>query len=634
MSIGRIALYGVGGVVVVAVVAVLATFLYATNKNWSLVVEREVERATGRAFEAGAVGLQWRWPPTVVGRNLRLANPDWASREIMLTVPRAEAVIDPTALLVGKLGLAAVNLEGTDLALERNKQGAANWQFAGTGKGTPGTGVPAVDEVVMRDARLVFRDRRRDMVRETSVERLSASFGQGEQAITVSAEGDLDGKPLALEVEGAPLERLGKDDGPYPVRIAAEHGDGRLLFDGTVTAPLALRAADGRLEVETPSLAATAKPFGFTLPEAPFQVTGRLGKSDGRWTLTEMQGALAETAFNGSAALALAEGAEKPNRIDLDVTVPELDLNRLALGGREDDEQAADGRVIPATELAFPSPGANDISAVIKVTELLHETAPLGGLITELAWNSDHLGVERFDLALAGGRVTGTGSAARFGEGIEAAVDLELQRLAAGILIDSFDLQAAGLTGRFGGSLDLSGSARTLRDYVGNMDGRVSLLMDEGSIEAEFVRRAEADLFKLLLAGDAGAAARIACFIVDAPLQDGVAKLETVALKTENQLLVGEGSVDFAAETIDLTIEGGGEGGFFSVEAPVHVTGSFADLEARAGTASLLARTGLTALLGVLAAPAAALAPLVEIGLGEESGCKTLIRQAEAGAED
>ncbi|MGG5822788.1 AsmA family protein [Falsiroseomonas sp. HW251] len=89
-----------------------------------------VEGATGRRLSLGDVSLGLSLRPTLVLKDVALANAPGGSRPEMLTARRVEVQAALLPLLSGRIELARVELEAPDLLLETDAQGRGNWVFA------------------------------------------------------------------------------------------------------------------------------------------------------------------------------------------------------------------------------------------------------------------------------------------------------------------------------------------------------------------------------------------------------------------------------------------------------------------------------------------------------------------------
>ncbi len=189
--------------------AVLAALVVLALFDWSWLkgpLERRVTAALGREFEIrGPLDVDLSLHPRITARDLRLANPDWASDGPMLAVERAEVVVDLRALLHRRVVLTEVSITKPVLRLETRPDGPPNWKF----KKRPSKGPPQIPEIGqlrIADATVHYLDHGSG---RNVVANLDEVGGSGTaEGMALSATGELEGQPLHLQLSGPPVAEL------------------------------------------------------------------------------------------------------------------------------------------------------------------------------------------------------------------------------------------------------------------------------------------------------------------------------------------------------------------------------------------------------------------------------------------
>jgi AsmA protein len=229
-----------------------------------------VQQATGRDLTIGGIELGLSLRPSVVLRDVALANAPGGSRPAMLTARRVEVQAALLPLLSRRVEIARIELDAPDLLLETDAQGRGNWQFrppsaAPAGPATPGAPAAPARPLALDLAALRIQDgkvawRGAGLAETVEIPRLDAAAPLAGPA-TARGTLRLRGQEVALQAETGPLAAFG---GPAPVPLRATLGTlgaearlaGELAPDGAWTAAV---------EAAVPELARLAP----LLPQAP-----------------------------------------------------------------------------------------------------------------------------------------------------------------------------------------------------------------------------------------------------------------------------------------------------------------------------------------------------------------------------
>ena len=238
--------------VVVAAVAIVANMDFSQYKG---LIAQKTKEATGRDLDIkGELKLVLGLSPSLAVSDVSFANASWGTRPQMVQVQRLETQVDLLPLLSGDIRVKRLVLIRPDILLEADARGRGNWEFEAVGgpaqpapqpqPSTPGGGamnLPQVNEVEIRDAKLVHRD------------------GKSGEAMTLQLARALlraDGEtaPLKLDIDGAfnalrfqlagqvgSVAALGAPCTAFPVNVTARVADA-----ATVTAEAVVRLSRRR----------------------------------------------------------------------------------------------------------------------------------------------------------------------------------------------------------------------------------------------------------------------------------------------------------------------------------------------------------------------------------------------------
>jgi uncharacterized protein involved in outer membrane biogenesis len=260
----RYGLFGLGGLVVAAVVAVaLLAVTFDPNTQKARIVDA-VRRATGRDLVlAGPLRLSFGLEPTLQAEDAALANRPGGSRPQMATVARVEAKVALLPLLSRRVEIESVTLDRPDILLETDAQGVGNWQFQrppappGAGPAAASHGARAMVELhslVVENGRVTWRDGATGRV--TNVDLPHATLTLGDGPTRVLADARTSGVALHLDgMVGSQAQLTGAAPGPWPVKLSLAAAGATLALDGTATLPLSVQSYHGRVDAFVPDLA-------------------------------------------------------------------------------------------------------------------------------------------------------------------------------------------------------------------------------------------------------------------------------------------------------------------------------------------------------------------------------------------
>jgi len=337
-----IAAAAIGGVLLLALLATLAAPAFIDWNRYRAPLAEMVAESLGRGVEInGDMSFRPLPVPSLRAGNVRIANPADGQATYLADVRRLDMDVALWPLLRGRLQLRRVELVEPVIHLERLPDGRGNWEspiFAGDPDGGREIGI---DSLRLSEGRLDYRtaDGQRLIALSGLSGRFSAETIPG--PLDIALEGRAAGRAFAIELAlDRPLQ-----DGRIPASGKGRLGDLTADYRGLVAAGggLPTRATDGRLSIETPSLAAAIgdlaaiaghdAPSGslLALAEMPLALAADIAtEQDASASMRLTQASLGETALSGEMTLRPGavwrlEAALSGDRLDLDRIVERID---------------------------------------------------------------------------------------------------------------------------------------------------------------------------------------------------------------------------------------------------------------------------------------------------------------------
>ena len=462
-----------------------------------------------------------------------------------------------------------------------------------------------------------------------------------DRPIRATAESRLAGQPLKVEARAGAFASFFAGKGAYPLAVDASLGDTKASADGSVSLPLASDKAEFALKLSGqdpgPVLAKLDMP-SVELP--PYTLAGNLARRGTTYDLTAINGKVGDSDIAGRLTVKL--DGPRP-AVSGDLHSKTLDINDLggmvgATPGTGPGETASPGQqakaeakkqqgeVVPTDPLDPQRWRQLDADVRLTADQVKAGSIPLDGFELRTALKDGLLRVDPMTLRLGEGSTTGWAQLDARQAPAKASLDVDLRALPVARLLERLHLntsQLGTLSGRARGGVGLSGQGYSVKDFLANGDGEVSLLMQGGTINRELVTGLGFDFLQLFATflGAVPDQVQLACAIADLQLQNGIMTTKSLALDTAVATIGGQGDVNFKNNAIDISLVADPKGvAVPSGRTGISVGGTLADPKVSVNPALLAARGIAGATLGVFLSPLTQLASKLGLGQAAQNG--------------
>jgi AsmA family protein len=563
------------GLLGVATLAIGGFALWLTTADLKPIVERRASGDLQRRVTVGAVKVRWGDPLAVEFTDLRIANADWGSVPDMVRVGHLSALIDVRPLLRGVLRYENLRVEDAAIVLERDKTGVGNWKFPGGGLGggfaivpKNRTEFPTLIDFALAKGLVTYRTSSGQTLR-IAMDRATAHVAGDDTPITLQIEGAYNDVAAKLDAAFESSVALRDASGPVGAKFVIAGKDTTIAFDGTMTEPVDFEGVRGHLTLEARTLDDLLKLFDLdTTANLPLALAGDLKRDGDDWSLSKASGKLAENTFTG--ALTLHEGGRgQPDDIAADLDMKALDVDSLmsALGH---NKKKPDFTVLPLQlDLTGVNLAAKLASDQVKLASRRFAAVNFDGKLA-----AGDITVGGLAFALAGGTVNLSGSLQQAKTGGHLALTASLTKAEADALAQLLGADRGEIRGRLDGGATLDVTGDTLGAALKRGRGAAIMTMNDGSVERNLIEQVSADLRNLFREGKGRVP--ITCLLGVLTLKDGVGVLSPLRIDSQEAVLVGGGSVDFAGKQLDLVLKTEHDStGFFALDMPMVVRGPF-----------------------------------------------------------
>ena len=540
---------GVGVLVVLAVVAGGAGFLYVQNANHKHLVESLIEKKAGMKAEVENISLVLL-PNVVLKADALKIHPFTGEKNIF----EAQNLHFEGNLmeLIFQKRLRLVNVTDPTVYLHRSAKGRANWESPRKNRHDKGGSAPLgllalLDSLNITNGDIRYIDEQAGQqyaVRQLSMnidsetpEKKQARFQAVVNEVPVSVDGRF---------------RVSSFSGNVPLETTLHLAENKLSLNGTLLGVTDKQPGfSGKVGLDGPTLVPTLRRFGLIQPamQIPAEpiVFGADARLDGKvTTLNGMVLKVGESVLSGD--VTVTKGRKQ--MVEAALTMSALDMNKLGQCGKgESTQKGASSKSTPwsSNVVDLSSLHQMDFDITFKTDRFTCGAHTLKAV--NLAANNKNGHLTLNDFSFAGPR-SGTGKVV--GELVASQpargeFKMTLEKLPVEDFVGN-DKLALALDGQ--GHINFQG--RSTQDWANSLNGDLSFRAEDGKVGGIKASKAN-QLTKFFggLFGDEGEAQSFSLFDASYTIEKGVARTEKFVLQGPKINLKGEGKINLAGWTIN-----------------------------------------------------------------------------------
>ena len=568
---GRIALWLLGVLVLVAAIASVAL----ATIDLKPILEHEASRRSGRNVHVGAFAIAWGNPVVLKVSDFHLGNAPGGHASDLVSVAQLVADIELWPLLRGELRLRQVRLEQPLIALERNSDRIGNWKLHPDRPAKPEpprrTKMPFIADLTLHAGEITLRTTSGATL-HIRLDDVRLRAPGVDAPAHIAAKGAYNDVALQMELHTQSYAVLWQTSVPFGIDLTAKAANTTLTFQGGATAPLDFDGLNGALAIQSDRLDDWLSIFGMSRQApVPLQFGGTLAKQGDHWELGDTTGKLVSSNFSG--LLTLDEGKSgAPDHFVVNLDFMPVDLKHLVDLATPNAPRPA---ATPVLSLSVETQPSETFNIRLGVQQATYSNLKLSDLRLAAALAPGRFSVSELSLGLAGGGLRAIGSVEAVSRGGRAVLDVAVTQADAATLVRYFGSNAAMLSGRLDGSATLEMSGETTADALRASHGQIVLGITHGRISRDLLEKASTNLSQLF--GRSTGSATLGCLLGIASLNNGHVSVAPLRLRTSEGNLFGGGSLDLLARHLDLQLKSeAASTGFFALDLPVQITGSFA----------------------------------------------------------
>ena len=585
----------------------------------------------------------WSWQPSATVDGVHVANPVWAGKSDLADIGRIAVQIRLMALFTGHLDMRLLEFDQPKVALYRDGEGRATWDFSDGAKPDEPLRLPPIRKFIIDGGKLDYRDDQRKLRFSGTVDAKEA-LGEANKGFQMTGQGSLNAQPFHLRVTGGPLLNIDRDK-PYPFNADIRAGQTYVTAQGAVPKPFDLAQFYMNVTSRGPDLGDLYGLTGVPLPNTPpYNLHAQLSRDVHLWKIDGVGGKVGSSDLAGQ--ISVRTGDKLPS-VTADLHSRSLnfpDLGALFGGARATGPVASpqqkavaqamrqQARIFPDATLNFTKIRGLNADISFKADAITGAPIPLRSGSTRVKLDAGLLRAEPVELDLPQGKITGF--VALDGRKTDAVTDLDL-RLSNGRLESLAPVKFQGaqpFSGQVAARARLHGTGDSVHDAMGAADGEVMIVAPGGQIQQTLAELAGVDLIKglgLLFAKNQ-ATTPIRCGVVHFTGKGGVLSADRLIVDTAPVLIDGGGFVNLDTETLGFTVRGHPKKfQLVRLVAPITVSGPMLSPKVSVHKGQAIAQGAGAAALSLLT-PAAILLPFVDPGLAKNADCASLMADGKA----
>lgn len=517
-------------------------------------VEARVEEETGRQFTIkGEVTPSLSLHPSVTAHGIALKNASWAKNPQLLTAETVTLRLDLIALLQGQFIISDLTLAQVTLFPERSAKGSFSWEFTpkaphlndepgALGDQTNQEVTLAIHHATLEDGAVTYIDQGSKQTYQLAITSLVMDGLDGSIIDSFALDGALNGADL--DVTGSLQNSTLMIDG-------ALEGSG---FSLTAKGGLEWKnpALDFMVNAKADQLRQLLAPFGIKHENSqPVAFAAHISGMPEMINLKDLSANYGPYHAKGAGTLELSKNRPA---FSGNLAVDALDF-RSKSGEAETAGQgeSQDGPIIPDAPIQTSWMHQLDLSLDLAIETIQLDKLTLKDFSTKLVLSNARLLAEPITFSTQEGWVESSLEL----DGKTAPPSIRFTALTRDLVLEKL-LDAMGEQNRIQGgpiksTMDITGQGNSLHQLIASSQGSFNLYLDKATYSDPPLVKKTSRFIELLM-GKENDAIKVACLVGNFSIDSGVATARTLALKTSGAIVTGNGSINLANETLNLTL--------------------------------------------------------------------------------
>jgi uncharacterized protein involved in outer membrane biogenesis len=642
-------------------IAIIVLLIIFWNWDWFIpFVEAQASAQLGRPVKIAHLHVRLGRTTRIVADNVVVANPNDFPSDIPPLARIAHLGVDVDVMEYIRhriISVPLIDVNGPQMEVRGLPDGRNNYTLALKKSAPPKPGQqpspsPKLGDLTIEDGKLhaeipKLRTELTATIETKPAEGVVADQGQKSE-IAAEAKGTYAAQPITASLLAGAILTVTDKTKPFPIDLRIANGQTHVSLAGTVQDPLAFAGTNLDLVLSGANMADLYHLSGIPIPDTPpYKISGKLNYETAtqRIRFDNVRGVVGNSDLEGT--IAEQPQGKKPD-VTMNLTSRNVDLadlggflgtkpgrttTRTATAGEKTaiaHAEASTTKLLPTTPINLPKLNAANIHLTYDGHHIEGRNIPLDSLIVTMDIVDGAIDLHPIIFTIGRGRVRGDVSVAPATE--------KQVTLKADIHFDNVDVSrimaathAFKGAGAIGGRATIDGTGDSVSTLLGDGNGGLALYMSGGNLSALLIDLSGLELGKALLSAlGLPSQTNVDCMISDFALNHGLVTTRALLVDTGEALIGGSGQANLRSEVLDFELETRSK--HFSIgnlPTPITIRGTLKKPSIGVAPGPLLARGGIAAALGFLAAPLAIL-PTIDFGVGDPHKCGELVAEVKS----
>jgi AsmA family protein len=540
-----------------AAAALLTIFVAALDAGYFRApLLRMVSARVGRRVDVqGSLHLNiFSQHPQLIAEQVSIGNPPWTPAGISAQIGKVTLVLQRPS--VGHLfSIDRLELDNATLHLLRDSTGHANWQMKNPDQ-QAGKGPPLIRSLSVSAARVHLEDALRHVNFEGTVSAQDAPAAQGPPPLRIEGSGELNGKPVTLELHADPLAGASRDK-PYHFTFEEHSSGSRLTGSGFLLNAFDMKEFDATFAATGADLRDLYYLTGVTLLNTgPYKLSGKLARRGTHSQVSELAVTFGQSDVRGSVSVERSGGHQTLDANLNSQLVRSVDLGLRAAGREPQTAASAEALLLPDTMLDPAALRRQDAAVNFQARRVEVGRQELSSVSAKLTLQQGALAVTGLSAVLMGGKLSAHIKIDLRTDLPTAELDLKISELQIG-QFNRKDSAPASMEGPLNLRVHVTGHGKSIHQVAASADGTVTATLQNGTIRDSLAELAGVDLHGLgLMLEKSKKETAVRCAVASFVAHEGTLTAQSLLLDTEPVLITGTGLVRFESETLDLALSG------------------------------------------------------------------------------